>query len=324
MKKSLIVIVLLIGSFFSVSFAENVDDAINRMYNNWLTIHNNKKDFQSDRWLRRDEAAKFFVKFAKLIGKTDYVKTVDQCEFSDINDSWSDLKNIVIESCRLWLFQGNKGKFNPKTQLTNAQAITVLVRLVIGNQSEVWLSHRADNYYSKAITFGVLLDDAMFSRDSIVIRGNVGSLIYNTNNANNKNQLVIQKWNMERYRKIYSNKYSLYKEDQLTYKICIVWDNDVCINLVQYNWLFMEYYNMMVPIWYPGSDLPKIDTWRQLTWEILKWRKERTCFGSYLENQFCVNENPNWALIMNIADQMWIGFNWWEYDPKEILKVIDF
>jgi hypothetical protein len=56
--------------------------------------------------------------------------------FSDINDSWSDLKDVVVESCRLGLFQGSKGKFTPKSQLTNAQAITVLVRLLAGNQSE--------------------------------------------------------------------------------------------------------------------------------------------------------------------------------------------
>jgi len=172
-------------SLFSFASADKVDDAISWMYENGLTIHNNKTDFNATRWLRRDEAAKFYVNFSKLLGKTTYVKTANQCVFSDINDSWSDLKDIVVESCRLWLFQGSRWKFNPKSQLTNAQAITVLVRLLAGNQSEVWLSHRANNYYTKANELGVLQSVSMNSKDSIATRGNVGVIIKNWDSYSN-------------------------------------------------------------------------------------------------------------------------------------------
>jgi hypothetical protein len=117
--------------FYSFTSAAIVDDAISWMYENGLTIHNNKTDFNADRGLRRDEAAKFYVNFAKLLGRDTYVKTENQCKFSDINESRSDLKPIVIESCRLGLFQGNNGKFYPKNQLTNAQAIAVLGRILM-------------------------------------------------------------------------------------------------------------------------------------------------------------------------------------------------
>jgi hypothetical protein len=180
MKKIIITIIplLLLTSFVS---ADTVDDAISWMYENKLTIHNNKTDFNADRGLRRDEAAKFYVNFAKQLGKTSYVKTASQCVFSDINDSRSDLKTVVIESCRLGLFQGNKGKFMPKDQLTNAQAITVLVRLLDGNQNEVGLSHRSNNYYSKANQLWVLANVSMNNKNSIASRGNVGVVIYNGN-----------------------------------------------------------------------------------------------------------------------------------------------
>lgn len=174
--------VLCLSSFASFASADKVDDAISWMYEHGLTIHNNKTDFNAARWLRRDEAAKFFVNFAKQRGKTTYIKTANQCAFSDINDSWSDLKNIVVESCRLWLFQWSKGKFNPKSQLTNAQAITVLVRLLAWNQNEIWLSHRADNYYTKANELAVLQFVNMDSKNSIATRGNVGVIIWNGNN----------------------------------------------------------------------------------------------------------------------------------------------
>lgn len=171
------VFVLLLFSFAS---ADKLDDAISRMYDNGLTIHAGQMTYKADSWLRRDEAAKFYVNFSKLLGKTTYVKTASQCVFSDINDSWSDLKDVVVESCRLGLFQGSKGKFTPKSQLTNAQAITVLVRLLAGNQSEAWQSHRANNYYTKANELGILQNVSMNSKDSIATRGNVGVIIYNS------------------------------------------------------------------------------------------------------------------------------------------------
>jgi hypothetical protein len=86
--------------------------------------------------IRRDEASKFFVQFSKLIGKTTYTKTVAQCTFSDLDKARPDLKEVVIESCRLGIFQGNKGKFNPTGLMTNAEAVTVLVRIIDGHQSE--------------------------------------------------------------------------------------------------------------------------------------------------------------------------------------------
>ena len=181
MKKLLIAMTFILW-LFAFASADKVDDAISWMYDNGLTIHNNKTDFNATRWLRRDEAAKFYVNFAKLLGKTTYVKTSSQCVFSDINSSWSDLKDIVVESCRLWLFQWSKWKFNPTSQLTNAQAITVLVRLLAWNQSEIWLSHRADNYYTKANELAILQFVNMDSKDSIATRGNVGIIIWNGNN----------------------------------------------------------------------------------------------------------------------------------------------
>lgn len=95
---------------------------------------------------------------------------------------------MYIESCKLGLFQGSNGKFKPQNQLTNAQAITVLVRLLAENQSEVWLSHRADNYYSKANELGVLQNVSMNSKNNTATRGNVGIVIYNGKAGNIKKE----------------------------------------------------------------------------------------------------------------------------------------
>jgi hypothetical protein len=173
---------------------ENLDTAISWMHNNDLTIYNNTNDFKANNWLRRDEAAKFFVQFTKLIWNNEYIKTKSECEFSDINQSWSDLKNIVIESCRMWLFQWSKWRFYPKDQLTNAQAITVLIRLIDWFKNEKWLSHRSDNYYDKANELWILQNVSMNNKNNITTRWNVGIIIYN---GKDKKSSCLNEWDIE-------------------------------------------------------------------------------------------------------------------------------
>ena len=79
--------------------------------------------------MRRDEAAKFFVKVAEGMGKTDYVKSASECSFSDLNDGHADLKDVMVKSCRMGIFQGHEGKFMPTWALTNSQALAVMIRI---------------------------------------------------------------------------------------------------------------------------------------------------------------------------------------------------
>jgi len=70
-----------------------------------LTIFKTTTEYQPNNYIRRDEAAKLFVKFAKIIQKDVYKKTIEECQFSDLNDAHIDLKDIVVESCRMGIFQ---------------------------------------------------------------------------------------------------------------------------------------------------------------------------------------------------------------------------
>ncbi len=148
--KKFFALAILLSWFMTFASANTTDDAVQWMHTNGLTVSTTTADFKADKWLRRDEAAKFFVNFAKILWKTGYIKTDAQCTFLDINQSWSDLKKVVVESCKLWLFQWGKGKFNPQNQLTNEQSIAVLIRLLVGSQNETGISRRSDNYYKKA------------------------------------------------------------------------------------------------------------------------------------------------------------------------------
>jgi hypothetical protein len=124
-------------------------NAISWMYKTWLTSKKTPEAFNYSRSLRRDEAAKFFVEYAKnvLHKKPDYSR--QWCIFNDLNEATPSLRYAVTESCQLWLFNWKKWKFNPWDDFTNAQAVTVFIRLIDGYKKETW-SHYANQYLIKA------------------------------------------------------------------------------------------------------------------------------------------------------------------------------
>jgi hypothetical protein len=102
MKK--ILLCTIISLFSLANFGSTIsllDNAITWAYTKKLTIYLNADGFKPNSNIRRDEAAKFFVNFAKLIGKTDYIVNANQCQFSDKNQARDDLQDTIVESCRL-------------------------------------------------------------------------------------------------------------------------------------------------------------------------------------------------------------------------------
>lgn len=163
-----------------------LNQAILWMYEKWLTIFNEPESFMASRWLRRDEAAKFYVQYAKqVMWKTpDYSK--QWCDFKDLDEAWSDLKDIIVESCQLWLFQWNKWKFMPTQQLTNAQAITVFMRLREWYKDETG-SHFANNYYESAHAQWFLFDTPLDYRENFDIyttRWDVAKMLFRWQKTN--------------------------------------------------------------------------------------------------------------------------------------------
>lgn len=161
-----------------------LNQAITWMHEKGLTIHDTPKTFKYANPLRRDEAAKFFVQYAKevLWKKPDYNK--ENCNFKDLDKAWSDLRNIAIESCQLWLFQWSNWYFKPDSQLSNAQAITVFMRLLKGYMDESW-SHYANKYFSEAWNLGLISWTALGNRNNFDIsatRWDVALMLYRWRN----------------------------------------------------------------------------------------------------------------------------------------------
>ena len=168
-----------LDKYFDNIWLNELKSAINWMYSKWLTIYNTPESFMYQNWLRRDEAAKFFVKYAKeVLWKTPNPNI--WCDFFDLDKARPDLHDIVVESCQLWLFQWYLWNFMPNQQLTNAQALAVFIRMIDWRKDETW-NHFATNYLIKAkelwIVQWLTLDDSSLF-DKMTTRWNVALMIF--------------------------------------------------------------------------------------------------------------------------------------------------
>ncbi|USN56281.1 MAG: hypothetical protein H6766_04370 [Candidatus Peribacteria bacterium] len=127
--------------------SEELADAVTTIYNLGITKYSTPSTYMATNAIRRDEAATMFYRLANkldLLGST----SSNSCTFSDISQAHSDLVDIVVNSCKYGLFKGDNGKFLPTSSITNAQALTVLTRMLDGTKSENTGGHWALNYYN--------------------------------------------------------------------------------------------------------------------------------------------------------------------------------
>lgn len=85
--------------------ALNVQDAIDYLYANGLTMFATEETFMGTSSLRRDEAAAFFARFARDVLKMEVNADAEGCEFSDLAGAHQDLLGEVAAACQLGLFK---------------------------------------------------------------------------------------------------------------------------------------------------------------------------------------------------------------------------
>ncbi len=194
MKKLLLVTLAMIWFLWFSSAAMQTDEAIYRMNQNGLTKFSDAKNFMADNSLRRDEASKFFVQYAKEIMKITPDTSKTTCNFNDLDEAWPDLKDLIKESCQLWLFQWSNGNFMPTQQLTNAQAITVLIRMIDWKKDET-KGHFASLYFEKAQGLWImnwLTLNSTINFDKLTTRGDVWILLYNASKLISEKSTIIE------------------------------------------------------------------------------------------------------------------------------------
>lgn len=160
---------------------EELKEAVSRMHANGMTKYQSYEEFRSFDVLTRQEAAKFFSEFAINV----LYKDIDQnkfCWFDDLEDADPSLKNHIISSCLLGLFQGTAWYFKPYEQFTKAQAIAVLVRSLEWYSNEDTLP-RWINYFWKAQSLWLTNETDPYALDRPLLRYEMALLLYRAWNA---------------------------------------------------------------------------------------------------------------------------------------------
>jgi hypothetical protein len=137
-----------------VEVSETFLDAHQLFYSYSLTKRQWTKDYRPFSTITREEAARFFVEFAKnvLCRKPNYTYSA---QFSDLSEADATLESFVKESYEFGIFHGDWWKnlsseqprtFRPKALMTQDELAAVIVRLVTNEYDETWWDDRSNAY----------------------------------------------------------------------------------------------------------------------------------------------------------------------------------
>lgn len=155
-------------------------EALNWMYDKWLTMFKDSSAYRPFDKLTREEAAKIIWKFYKE--NMSWAKKWNQsCEFSDSWEMNTSLSPYIKESCQMWLFGWWAGKFFPRLSITKAQTITVLVRMFDDKKLDELTTPRYRSYYNRALELSLTKEKNIKNLEWYVTRYEVAILMYRFN-----------------------------------------------------------------------------------------------------------------------------------------------
>lgn len=170
---------------FNDGSLSEIEKAVTLLNTYGVTVFKNATEFMATKNIRRDEVAKMYVNFAKSSNSTlsrlkENMKPANQCNFKDSAKAWKDIQPLLIESCQYNLFQWSKGYFKPLDNITNGQAVIVLIRMLEWYKQETGVSHYAEKYMERADELGLLdwLNLTMKTVDQPATRWTIAKLLY--------------------------------------------------------------------------------------------------------------------------------------------------
>lgn len=176
MKKILSILAILVVSLGSLSvFAQSFNTVYTWMFDNGLTTMT-QTNFRPNSFVTRGEISKFFAKFAEVQG-LEKTKTENQCQFSDLEGYDYTLVPTIVASCQYGLVQGHDGKYMPYNRLTEAEALTVIIRALMWMQDES-KNPRWSEYHAMGEWLGILDGENVWALDTPATRETVGTRLY--------------------------------------------------------------------------------------------------------------------------------------------------
>ena len=167
---------------------EEIDKALYRMYENWLTKYNNLNNYRPDDPLLREEAAKIIGQAYNILGYSKEVKNTE-CSFSDSATFDPTLSSYISETCSYWIFRWSNWNFLAQKSLTKAEALTVLIRILEWELSSEDFTPRRTLYFVKAKNVALSNETDVNSLDRPITRREIALLIYRFKNIVLNDQL---------------------------------------------------------------------------------------------------------------------------------------
>ena len=171
-------------------YREELQKAISWMYDNGMTRYNDPVSFMASSPINREQAAKFFWVLAETIYEKEKNESAN-CQFSDLLSADSTLQENIVQACQMWLFQWYNGKYDPKTNLTNSQALAVLSRIVNEKLDES-MKPRYRSYYQSGNLWKYVLANwlkiwSIWWAEKQATRWEIAVMIYRTANIDKEN-----------------------------------------------------------------------------------------------------------------------------------------
>ena len=151
-------------------------EAINWMYDMWMTLYNTTESFMPYQTITRAQVAKMLDKFAIATNLTE-IKNFGNCEFSDVPAD-SEFKDAITNVCQYWIMAWSNDKFSPDKTVSKAEFVAMLIRLFDGGTLDESLNPRRTAYYKRAIEIWLISaqDTVTFTAD--IARYEVAVFLY--------------------------------------------------------------------------------------------------------------------------------------------------
>jgi FKBP-type peptidyl-prolyl cis-trans isomerase 2 len=166
MKK---LIFLTISCLYCLNFTYGLSDfqsvVLPWLYSEWLTKWQTVSEFRGNDGITRWEAAKFMSVYAQ---KQWLEKSGNQCSFQDIGSYDSTLFPSIVQACEFGLLKWTNGNFMPNQNITEAQALAVVIRSAywfLDESGTIWYR----DYFTKAQELWFITNETLSSVDKTSI-----------------------------------------------------------------------------------------------------------------------------------------------------------
>ena len=151
-------------------------EAINWMYDMWMTSYNTTESFMPYQTITRAQVAKMLDKFAIATNMTE-IRNFGACEFSDV-DADSEYKDAITRVCQYGMMAWSEDKFFPDQTLTKAEFVAMLIRLFDGKTLDESLKPWWIEYYKRAIEIWLISAQDTVTFTSEIARYEVATFLY--------------------------------------------------------------------------------------------------------------------------------------------------